>query len=204
MTNNSIYAVSRSFKAMIIALVLGFSLPLFAQGQEVPPPPPQERHKPDPEKVKERMQQLMQKVLEVKHQKLREVLNLDDATSKKFFEQYDPAEKDMVELVKARQEQELKLLQLTRGDYKDGDVDPTLQSIKDLNQKIQDRYEKLDNNLKAVLQPRQRAKLLVFEKEFNHRVREKIRERRQEFKDRHPNFRPPPRGTGDVPVRPKR
>lgn len=187
----------RGFRAMIVALVISFALPVFAQDQDAPPP----RRKPDPEKVK----QLMQKVLEVKHQKLREVLNLDDETSKRFFEQYDPAEKDMIELVKARQEQELKLLQLTRGDYKDADVDPTLQNIKDLNQKIQDRYEKLDNNLKSVLQPRQRAKLLVFEKEFNRRVREKIRERRDQWKERHPGERPFPGKGGDKPpIRPKR
>ena len=182
---------------MIVALVLSFAYPVFAQDQESP------RRKPDPEKVKERMQQLMQKVLEVKHQKLREVLNLDDETSKRFFEQYDPAEKDMVELVKARQEQELKLLQLTRGDYKDADVDPTLQSIKALNQQIQDRYEKLDNSLKSVLQPRQRAKLLVFEKEFNRRVREKIREKREQWKDKHPGQHPfRGRGGGKPPTRP--
>ncbi|MDP4219707.1 MAG: hypothetical protein Q8916_04340 [Bacteroidota bacterium] len=168
--------ISGSIKTMTAILLLSFALPAFSQ--EVPP----ERRKPDPERVK----QLMQKVLEVKHQKLREVLNLDDETSKKFFEQYDPAEKDMIELIKQRQQQEIKLLQLTQGDYKDADVDPTLQSIKALNQQIQDRYEKLDNSLKSVLTPRQRARLIVFEKEFNQRVREKIRQRREQWKDNHP------------------
>ena len=127
---------------MLIALVLSFALPLFAQDANTTPPPPKPHRKVDPEKVK----LLIQKVEEVKHQKLREVLNLDDETSKRFFAEYDPAEKDLINLVKQRQEQELKLVQLTRGDYKDGDVDPTLQSIKAVNQQIQDRYEKLDNN----------------------------------------------------------
>lgn len=194
MPNTMVRQMKRSFRATIVALVLSFAFPVFAQ--EVPPPTP--RRRPDPEKVK----MLMDKVLEVKHQKLREVLNLDDETSKKFFAQYDPAEKDMIELVKARQEQEIKLLKLTQGDYKDADVDPTLQNIKQLNQQIQDRYEKLDNNLKSVLAPRQRAKLLVFEKEFNQRVREKIREKREQWRENHPGQRPFPGKRGNKLVRP--
>jgi Spy/CpxP family protein refolding chaperone len=182
----------------IAVLLLAFAIPLFAQDENTVPPP---RHRQvDPERVK----QLLEKVLEVKHQKLREVLNLDDETAKKFFAEYDPAEKDLIALVKQRQEQELKLLQLTRGDYKDADVDPTLQNIKALNQQIQDRYEKLDNNLKSVLAPRQRAQLAVFEKEFNRRVREKIREKREEWKDKHPGQRPfRGKGNGKQVTRPK-
>ncbi|MFI5263605.1 MAG: hypothetical protein ACHQM6_03720, partial [Candidatus Kapaibacterium sp.] len=85
------------------------------------------------------------------------------------------------------------LLQLTRGDYKDADVDPTMQGIKALNLQIQDRYDQLDNNLKSVLTPRQRARLAVFEKEFNRRVREKIREKREQWRENHPgrSFRKP-------------
>jgi Spy/CpxP family protein refolding chaperone len=175
-----------TIKGIVIAFVISFALPLFAQDANTITPPAPRHRQVDPEKVK----LLLQKVEEVKHQKLREVLNLDDATSKQFFAEYDPAEKDLIGLVKQRQEQELKLLQLTRGDYKDGDVDPTLQSIKSLNQQIQDRYEKLDNNLKSVLAPRQRAKLLVFEKEFNRKVREKIRDRIERWKANHPGQRP--------------
>jgi hypothetical protein len=189
--------IGKSISGMLIALVLGFGLPLFAQDANTITPPSRPHRKVDPEKVK----LLIQKVEEVKHQKLREVLNLDDETSKKFFAEYDPAEKDLINLVKQRQEQELKLLQLTRGEYKDGDVDPTLQSIKTLNQQIQDRYEKLDNNLKSIITPRQRAKLLVFEKEFNRRVREKIRDRIERWKINHPGQRFPRRGA-NKPTRP--
>jgi Spy/CpxP family protein refolding chaperone len=174
-----------SVKGFLIGLSLLFAVPLFAQDATTSAPPTVQ-HRADPERVR----QLMMKVEEVKHRKLREILNLDDETAKKFFAEYDPAEKDLIALVKARQEQELKLLQLTRGDYKDADVDPTIQSIKKLNEQIQDRYEKLDNNLKSVLTPRQRARLLVFEREFNRQVREKIRERRELWRENHPGKRP--------------
>ncbi len=189
--------IKSGLSGMLIALVLGFGLPLFAQDASITTPPPKPHRKVDPEKVK----LLIQKVEEVKHQKLREVLNLDDEMSKRFFAEYDPAEKDLISLVRQRQEQELKLVQLTRGDYKDGDVDPTLQSIKVLNQQIQDRYEKLDGNLKSVITPRQRAKLLVFEKEFNRKVREKIHDRIERWKAGHPG-RHHLRGNENVSARP--
>jgi Spy/CpxP family protein refolding chaperone len=178
--------IGRSIKGMLTAFLLLFALPLLAQDATNDAPLPAVQHRADPERVR----QLMQKVEEIKHQKLREILNLDDETAKKFFAQYDPAEKDLIALVKQRQEQELKLLQLTRGDYKDGDVDPTIQSIKMLTQQIQDRYEQLNNNLKSILTPRERAKLLVFEKEFNSKVREKIHDRIERWKENHPGQHP--------------
>ena len=72
--------IGKSISGMLIALVLGFGLPLFAQDANTTTPSRPHR-KVDPEKVK----LLIQKVEEVKHQKLREVLNLDDETSKKFL-----------------------------------------------------------------------------------------------------------------------
>jgi len=190
--------IRTAISTILTTLLLAFALPVFAQNAEVVQALLHHR-KVDPEKVK----QLLLKIDEVKHERLRQVLNLDDETSKRFFAEYDPAEKDLISLVKQRNEQDLKLLQLTRGDYKDADVDPTLQSIKTLNQQIGDRYEQLDNNLKSVLAPRQRARLLIFEKEFNRRVREKIREKRDEWRENHPGKRFLRwKGGGKPPVRP--
>jgi Spy/CpxP family protein refolding chaperone len=152
---------------MICALFF-MAAPVFAQDQTATPPPPGGRY-----------EQLMQRVIEVKHQKLRETLALDDATAQKFFDIYTPAEKAIGDLVKQRNQQEIKLLQLTQGDYKDADVDPTIQEIKSLNDQIEQQAFKLNDALKPVLNPRQRAKLLVFEHEFNRRVRDKIQKWRQ-------------------------
>lgn len=193
----------------ILPLVL-LAMPVLAQ--EMTPPPPRdeemmERRRPDPEKIKAFREKLEAKIIQRKHEKIREILTLDDAQAKNFFDKYLPAEKDMIELVKARHEAEIKLLKLTQGDYTDGDVDPTLAKIKDLNGKIQNRYEKLDGDLKQVLNPRQRAKLLVFEHEFNRKVREKVREMRDNFREKHPNFhpeRPPKRPEGLPPGQRKR
>src|SRR5207253_7807791 len=105
--------------------------------------------------------------------------------SRKFFAAYDPAEKDLVELVKLKQEQEGKLLRASQSDNSDAEVNSAIENIKGLNQKITDRYLALDNNLKSVLNPRQRARLFAFEKKFNEQVREKIRDRIKQFKEDH-------------------
>ena len=179
--------------AMTIAV---FAMPVFAQDQQdVTPPPPERRA--DPEKV----QQLMQKIEKVKHEKLRETLNLDDESAKKFFDMYKPAEHDIIGLVKQRNEEERRLVQLTQGDFKDGDVDPTIANIKSLNDKIEQRYGNLNDQLKSVLNPRQRAKLLVFEHEFNRRVREKIRQRREQWRENH-SGRPLPKLRRGRPIDP--
>ncbi len=173
--------------------------------QEIAPPPPGEgdnmmdERRMDPAKIKEFKAKIEAKIIQKKHEKIREVLTLDDAQAKSFFDKYLPAEKEMIVLVKERNEAEIKLLKLTQGNGVDGDVDPTIAKIKDLNGKIQDRYEKLDGELKQVLNPRQRAKLLVFEREFNRKVREKVREMRQNFREKNPDFRPRKR---DIPLPP--
>ena len=126
-----------------------------------------------------RLQQLLAKIEEVKHQKLRETLALDDETAKKFFAVYTPAEKEIIDLVKKRDAESLKLLKLTQGDYTDADVDPTITNIKSLNAQIEQRADQLNDQLKPILNPRQRAKLLVFEHEFYKRVRERVKQWRQ-------------------------
>jgi Spy/CpxP family protein refolding chaperone len=152
-----------------IILAMLFATSAIAQPEDAP-------RRPDPERMKE----LMHKILEHKHQKLRQVLNLDDETARKFFDIYNPVEQEMVKLVAERNAMELKLLKLTQGDYTDADVDPTLAEIERLNELIKARFLALNDNLKPILTPRQRARLAVFEREFNRRVREKIREHRQE------------------------
>ena len=151
-----------------IALAIFFAASAFAQ-------PNGEMRGVDPA----RRQEIMQKILEHKHAKLREVLNLDKETAQKFFDIYTPAEQELAKLVAERTAMEIKLLKLTRGDYTDADVDPTLAEIERLNDVIKDRFSDLNDSLKPILTPRQRARLAVFEHEFNRRVREKIKEHRK-------------------------
>ncbi len=169
---------------MVIALVmLGLAAPTFAQEDE-PLLTPEEQGK-----IRER---LIGRIMEKKHNKLRQVLSLDDEQAKNFFATYTPAEKELAELIRQRTEQEIKLLKLTQGELTDGDVDPTLNNIQDINDKIEGKVQKLNESLKPILNPRQRARLFVFEKEFNRRVREELRNRREKNKRKRDNP-PPPR-----------
>lgn len=129
-------------------------------------------------------QQLLAKIEKVKHEKLVKELGLDDQTAPKFFELYEPAEQDIQGLVRQRNEEMKKLQTLTNGAKTDADVDPELQRIRDLNQKIESREQNLDTDLKSVLSSRQRARLLVFEHEFNQRIRSEIAKRRANADDR--------------------
>jgi len=125
-----------------------------------------------------RKQELLQKIEAVKHEKLKTALALDDETSKKFFEVYKPAEKDIQGIVKERNEELKKLQLMMNGAKSDADVDPEMQKIRELNNRIEARTQKLDADLKPVLSSRQRARLLMFEHEFNQRVREQLLKRR--------------------------
>jgi hypothetical protein len=122
-------------------------------------------------------QQLMLKIEQVKHEKLVKALGLDEQTAPKFFELYKPAEQDIQSLVRQRNEEMKKLQDMMKGAKSDADVDPEMQKIRDLNGQIETREQKLDSDLKSVLSPRQRARLLVFEHEFNQKIRSEIAKR---------------------------
>src|SRR5665213_255807 len=117
---------------------------------------------------------IIQKIEQVKYQKLKTVLEMDDATADKFFAIYKPAEHDVQALVKERNDVMKSLATATNSNTSSSDVTAMAQKIQSLNQKISDREQKLDGDLKPILSPLQRAKLLVFEHEFNQRIREQI------------------------------
>ena len=129
-------------------------------------------------------QQLLAKIERVKHEKLTKVLGLDEQTAPRFFELYKPAEQDIQGLVRERNEEMVKLQELMKGARSDGDVEPEMQRIRDLNERIENRQQRLDTDLKSVLSARQRARLLVFEHEFNQKIRTEVAKRRESADDR--------------------
>ncbi len=123
-------------------------------------------------------QTLVQKIEQLKYNKIKQDLELDDVTADKFFAVYKPAEKEIQALVKERNFELKALGAATSTSATDANIAAMTQKIKDLNQKIAAREQKLDNELTPLLTPLQRAKLLVFEQEFNQRVRESLAERK--------------------------
>jgi hypothetical protein len=119
-------------------------------------------------------QQLLEKIEQIKYARMTEALALDDQTAIKFFTIYKPAEKDIQAIVKERNEELKKLALMTSDTKADAGVDPEMQKIRDLNKQIEDRELKLDDDLKPILSPSQRARLLVFEHEFNKRIQEQV------------------------------
>lgn len=115
---------------------------------------------------------LIARIQDLKHQKLVAALGLDAASSEKFFALYKPAETDIAAMVRERNEAVRKIAET--DNKPDANVDAEISTVKDLNTKIQSREQQLDNDLKGVLSASQRGKLLVFEHEFNQRVRQDI------------------------------
>lgn len=124
----------------------------------------------DPAKVRE----LRQKIDELKQRKLIETLQLDDETSRKFFEHYRPAQRDIEGMVRERNQALKALRERMKSGASESDVEQELKRAQELTKRIQERVGSLDQELKPVLSARQRARLMVFEHEFNKRVKEKV------------------------------
>ncbi len=123
-------------------------------------------------------QTLVEKIEQLKYNKIKKDLELDDITSEKFFAIYKPAEKEIQALVKERNFELKALGAATEASASDAEIAAMTEKIHDLNQKVAAREQKLDADLTPLLTPLQRAKLLVFEQEFSQRVRESLAERR--------------------------
>lgn len=145
----------------------------------MPPPPGAEQMqrplpKPDPKKI----EQMKDRILELKYDRMRKAVAIDSATWPRFFAIYKPAETDIEAIMKARGQEMRKLADIVNGAKTDADVDPEMAKIRGLNRTIEDRVAKLNDDLKSVISPRQRARLLMFEREFNGRIRDEVRRER--------------------------
>jgi len=65
----------------------------------------------------------------------------------------------------------------TQNGATDAQLATLAQNVRSLNEQISSREHKLDQDLKPVLTPAQQAKLLVFEHQFNQRVRQELASR---------------------------
>ena len=123
-------------------------------------------------------QTLVQKIEQLKYDKIQKKLELDDKTAVKFFQIYIPAEKEIQALVRERNLEIKAIAAATEAHASDADIAAMTKKIGELNEQIPARVQKLDGDLTPLLTPTQLAKLLVFEQEFNARVREQIAQRR--------------------------
>ena len=144
---------------------------------------PTPNRKPD----QARLDALKAKIEHLKYERIKTALEMDDAEAAKFFAVYKPAEQEIMELARQRNDALKQLRDLSTGGKTDADVDPVLTRIRDLTTQIEQRQVTLDQSLKPILTPRQRARLLVFEQEFNHRLRNQIAKR--QFLNNHPQLK---------------
>lgn len=125
----------------------------------------------------ERREDLIKRIEQLKHEKITAALALDADAAAKFFEIYRPAEKEIQVLVRQRNEELQKLALASKSGEADAEAEQYMATIKSLNERIAAREERVDGELKSILSPSQRAKLLVFEHEFNQRIRQEVAKR---------------------------
>lgn len=141
----------------IIALIM-VTQGVFAQGQRRPEPgdkPPQ-----------------LERLERFKKMRLIEVLKLTEEESVRFFAKQSAHEDKIRELMKSRNEA-LDGIQDDVRDSTDGKrIQKLSDNVLDLDQKIFAERQRYQNELRSSLTPEQFGKFLVFERNFEHRMRE--------------------------------
>lgn len=165
----------RLFSLLIAGVLFGsFALPT-AHGQDANSPAVGAT--PNTAQGQTIRQRIIDKIEQLKYQRMKTRLDMDDATAEKFFQVYKPAEKDIQSLVLERNAELKALAAATARNASDAEIAGLTSRIKDLNSQIGTREQTLDKDLTPLLTPLQRGKLLVFEHEFNQRVREQLAEK---------------------------
>jgi hypothetical protein len=162
-----IFHIKHTFASALLSgalLIVCFGAPVLARAQKANPAQPSVR------------EQLIAKIEALKYAKIKSELSLDDAGAAQFFAVYKPTEKDIQDIVRARNEELQKLTALMNAPKHSNSatIDADMQKVRDLNKQIEDRESKLDDDLKPMLSSEQRARLLVFEHNFNRRVEEQV------------------------------
>jgi hypothetical protein len=150
---------------MQVALLLSLVMPLY--GQQGPPGAPPGR--PEDRHVFERVERL-------KKVRMIEMLELSEDQSARFVPRLNDHESHRKELFKARNEALDRVDRLLRNRADAGELEKEFATIADLNTQMADEGNKFFGGLKDLLTETQRAKLLLFERQFDRELREAFRE----------------------------
>ncbi len=130
------------------------------------------------------MEGRMERLQQFKKLRLIEVLNLNEEESIKFFARYNKFEEELRDLEQQRNGILDNLETLIRREEKEEAYKKDFDDLLALGQKLSDARVRFYNDARGMLTPKQVAKLLVFERNFNRDLREMIqdvqRERRRE------------------------
>ena len=113
------------------------------------------------------------KIIELKIDKLTQKLELDESIKSSFVDKYKTFMKSMREL-NQRRAKTYKLMteNIESGNGLDSLVEQVLENEKEFN----DKKEEFANEMKAILTPKQAAKMIVFERKFNNQLKQILKQ----------------------------
>ncbi|MEO8168545.1 MAG: hypothetical protein ABI623_09870, partial [bacterium] len=129
----------------------------------------------------------MERVERFKKMRLVEMLDLKEDQSVRFFARFNDFENARKELNRQKDETFDKIERLLRNKADQKEYEKLFDEVEVVNRKIGDEKLKFFNSLGDLLTIEQRAKLILFERRFEHELREAVKEsqdrRRGRFED---------------------
>jgi hypothetical protein len=122
---------------------------------------------------------IREKILEFKMEKLTKRLNLDETTKSTFMDKYKAFAKEFRELNQKRAKTyKMMTDNMESGDGLDTLVDQVIENEKEIFRK----KEEFVNDMKSILNPKQIAKMIVFERKFNNEMKRIMKQFQKEGK----------------------
>ncbi len=129
----------------------------------------------------------MERVERFKKMRLVEMLDLKEDQSVRFFARFNDFENARKELNRQKDETLDKIERLLRNKADQKEYEKLFDEVEVVNRKIGEEKLKFFNSLSDLLTIEQRAKLILFERRFEHELREAVKEsqdrRRGRFED---------------------
>jgi len=123
------------------------------------------------------------KIIDIKLDKLTKKLELDETTKSVFIDKYKSFAKTMRELNQKRaRTYKLMTENIESGDGLDSLVNQVIENEKEFN----DKKIEFANEMKSMLTPKQAAKMIVFERKFNNEIKRLMRQFQKDNKRERP------------------
>lgn len=120
------------------------------------------------------------KLQEREKQRIINLLELDDETSKKFFNQRDLHRQKMIQFNNEFDVVSDKLDSLLKAFAKDNEIKKYINQYNQIDKKILNERDNFYKFMNSTLNPKQVAKYLLFERKFRKGVKEALRKERKE------------------------
>jgi hypothetical protein len=115
-----------------------------------------------------------ERIVQFKKMKLLEMLNLDEATADKFLPRYTRWMRELDSANQARMESYRQLREAVQDAKSDADLAELVDAARNADERFQKGKYGMVDDMKSILSPRQLAKLIIFETQFQQRLQEAV------------------------------